>query len=234
MASIATFPSPREPLPDLAPPDDRRLAATVLVVDDDHGVTTLFSRLLTASGCTVPSFDGGYLFAHLERHSDSTLRVLLKRGDGPVQAMVDAVLTGEGFAPPSPPAPPAALASIPGEWSGTVAWRSQQNVRGEPHVGINVHQALDLSIAEGGALTGTGFGCTFTGSLSLVGSSASHASGTVEASGCTEPVFNGVFSQAMVTIEGTGQLRVHLGRQSQDATGQSQVLIEGPLVSSAP
>lgn len=53
MASIATFPSPREPLPDLAPPDDRRLAATVLVVDDDHGVTALFSRLLTTSGCTV-------------------------------------------------------------------------------------------------------------------------------------------------------------------------------------
>ena len=53
MASIATFPSPREPLSDLAPPDDRRLAATVLVVDDDHGVTALFSRLLTTSGCTV-------------------------------------------------------------------------------------------------------------------------------------------------------------------------------------
>lgn len=200
------------------------------------GFRSLFKAEVSAIGCTVASFDGGYLFAHFERHGSGTLRVLMKRNAGPVEAMIDASLTS-GDATPEPPTPPTSpptRPSVAGTWTGTVAWRAQQNSRGSPHAGINVNQVLNLTIAEDGTLTGSGFGCTFTGTMTRTANSSSHYTGDVEASGCTEAVFNGTFSQASVTVEGNGQLQVHLGRQTHGSAGQSEVKVQGALQAAAP
>ena len=200
---------------------------TGVVVQGD-GFRSHFKAQVGATGCTVESFNGDYLFTHLEHFGVSTLRVLMKREAGPVEAMVDATLTLEGAAG-SPPAPQAPPPTVVGAWAGTVAWRAEQQERGGAHAEVKVNHALDLAISDAGVLTGTGFGCTLSGSLSRIGNSSAHVAGTVEASGCTETVFNGVFSQAMATAEGNGLLRIHFARQSHDATGETEVKIEGAL-----
>jgi len=203
------------------------------------GFRSLFKADVTAAGCTVASFDGAYQFTHLEHYGDTTLRVLMKRGDGPVEAMIDAVLRLDGETPPPPPPDPQPPApsepSVAGSWTGTVAWHAQQNNRGAPHTSVNVNQALELTIGEDGTLGGSGFGCTFTGTIEAVGDSSSQHKGNVEATGCTEPVFDGAFSQAFVTAHGNGTIGVHFARQGPDgAGGQSEVKIQGTLQSAAP
>lgn len=225
---------------------------TGMVLEGD-GFRSHFRGTVSAAGCTDPAFNGDYKSLHLESFGGNTLLARLKRESGPVEARIDAILlTDATLTPPQPPVPPVdGFAAIEGSWIGTVAWNAEQegddddddddsgddddnddddNDGGDDEDGheVSVNQPLNLQILAGGSITGTGFGCTFTGTLSPSGNSDDddlEFSGTVEASGCTEPLFNGTFAEVEVKLKDDGSLKIELKREQ----GGEEVEIEGRL-----
>jgi len=71
---------------------------------------------------------------------------------------------GTATTPPPTPQP-----SITGDWAGTVAWLAVQHMTaGNTVERVAANQALTLSISDAGAVSGTGFGCTVTGTLTAL------------------------------------------------------------------
>jgi hypothetical protein len=115
-----------------------------------------------------------------------------------------------------------------GSWSGTAAWidSAQQmpgNRGGAGQMPGAVNQTLTLNL-NNGVLAGTGYGCTFTGTLP----------GTVNAAGCTDATFNGSYEQVSLVLTGN-VLTVNFGKGALDSgmmgTGMS-VRIVGSLAAS--
>ena len=79
-----------------------------------------------------------------------------------------------------------------------------------------VHRPLALTITSTGTFTGTGFGCTLTGSL---------ASGEGAANGCLVAAFNGPLG-VRVEREGGGRIEIEFKRESR----AGEVEIEGTLL----
>jgi hypothetical protein len=192
------------------------------------GFRSHFEASLSASGCTVESFNGEYRFTHLERHDDA-VRLLMKRGHGAVEAMIDARLT-LGAEPPPPDEP--GFGAVEGDWVGTIAWNATQTPTGGTPTAVAVNQALDLAISATGAVTGSGFGCAFTGTLAPAEPEGTFT-GTLTASGCTEAIFDGDYAATLVAGDPAG-LQVDLSRQFEDATIVIEAQIAGALDPKAP
>ena len=71
----------------------RRVAALRGQVTEGDGFRSLYSGTLEAAGCDDAAFNGSYDRFHLERFSQSTLAVHLKRGEGTQEASVEAVMS---------------------------------------------------------------------------------------------------------------------------------------------
>ena len=215
---------------------------TGLVLRGD-GFRSHFSGTISAAGCTDPSFAGDYKFMHLEHFGPDTLIARMKLEAGPVEARIDAVLfTDAATLPP----PPGGFAAVEGSWIGTVAWNAGQESEGdhddddddddegddgdEQDHEVAVNQPLSLQISADGAITGSGFGCTFTGTL--MQADERHEGkfiGTLEAAGCTDPLFNGTYVKVRVHIEDDSSLEIEIERETRDGTTEVEVEIEGHL-----
>ena len=164
-------------------------------VDEVDGFRSLFEGTITATGCADTAYDGTY-DAKLERFGRVVLKAMLDHQGS--DATIAAVLTSGGQAE-------APARTVEGDWTGTVRWHASN--RGDV---VHANRPLSLAIAAGGAVTGSGEGCTFTGSVD----------GEVTAAGCTEAVFNGAYSLRLVA-DGAG--RLHAWLQRNGAGGVTQV-----------
>lgn len=232
--------------------DERRIPATLQLSIDSDGVVTgtgrgctfegqvtegdgfrsLYSGTLSAAGCDDAAFDGSYDRFQLERFSQATLAVHLKRGEGTDEASVEVVMSlrSPPVTPPATPSTPAS-AGIVGEWSGTVAWSAATRSGSVVTPLVSANRPLSLVIADDGALTGTGYGCAFAGLLVATGTGGAFG-GPVQATGCTEPVFDGTYLDVKVKRD-DGQLEVEMELESEKGGVTTMAKIAGDLASAA-
>jgi len=201
-------------------------------VQSGDGFRSLFKASVTAAGCTVASFNGDYQFTHLQRFGTGSLMVNMKREAGPVEAKIEALLTTDSASTPPPTTPSASgFGSVAGDWVGTVGWIAKQEGKDDDgDRGRNaVNRPLSLTITTAGALSGSGFGCTFSGTLATKKSGEAGFGGTVAATGCENAVFNGTFNDVRVRREDGGRIEVDFKRQASGSGPKTQVEIEGTL-----
>ena len=202
-------------------------------VNAGDGFRSLFKGTVSASGCTTDSFNGAYQFLHLERFGSGTLMVDMKREAGPVEAKISAQLTTDattttGTTPPPSTTPAAGdFSRIAGDWNGTVGWIAKQPGKDDDGGKNAVNRPLSLSITSSGALSGTGFGCTLTGTLATKKSNQAGFSGTVSATGCDVAAFSTTYPDVRVTADSAGRIEIDF----KGGSGQSKVEIEGMLQS---
>jgi hypothetical protein len=135
------------------------------------GFRAFFRGSANATGCTDAAFNGAYPHLRLQRLGTTILMARLQREDDDEtsaaavgdEVSIQASLTN-GTATTPPPA-----ATLSGDWTGTVAWLAVQHMSGG-HIfeGVSANQALSLSVSPTGAVTGSGFGCTVTGTLTAL------------------------------------------------------------------
>lgn len=211
------------------------------------GFRSFFRGTATATGCTDAAFDGAYPEVRLERFGANLLMARLQRGDDDTsEVSIDARLTDAAAPPPAA----GTFGSVAGDWSGTLAWVARQHMSaGNIVERAASNQTLALSISDAGAVTGSGFGCTVTGTLAA--SAAKRGSdamgddnsgddnpggfgGEITLAGCTQALFDGTFTRVHVMRAGPSRLVVNLERDTSDAQGGTSVEIEGTLKSGAP
>lgn len=192
-------------------------------VASGDGFRSHFTGTISASSCSVDSFNGAYSFLHLERFGSGTLMVRMKREAGPVEAMIDAELTADTSV--AAPSASSGFGTVAGDWVGTVAWVAKGSGKdsGGDAARNAVNRPLSLSIASSGALSGSGYGCTLAGSLTTTKAGESGFGGTVTASGCDDTAFNGNFTNVQVKREDEGRIEIDFSQPGNAAE------IEGPL-----
>lgn len=171
-------------------------------VAQGDGFRSLFTGFATAAGCEDAAFNGEYEVI-FERFGRGVLKARLDSVDG--ETGISAVLHVDDEPPRGPPPRP-----IEGAWSGAVRWEVDGG-----SADVDVNMALDLMVTSTGVVTGSGFGCTFTGTVG----------GEILAAGCENALFNGSYA-AKLKLEGPGRLEVELKRRS----GRTRVEISGVLV----
>lgn len=192
------------------------LAGQVVVGD---GSRSRFGSSVTATGCTHPVFNGDYMRLRLERFGSSMLVARMRKGDDRSEQSISARLLNEAAGAP-PPA--GGFDAIAGDWLGTVGWEAEAPGQAR----VDVEKPLSLSILPTGAVSGSGFGCTFTGTLAGNRASRSGFGGLVAAAGCDNAVFNGDFDRVRVRASGhSARIEVEFSRE----TAGAEVKIEGEL-----
>ena len=90
----------------------------------------------------------------------------------------------------------------------------------------SLSSAAQFSIAPGGALTGTGFGCSFSGTLTLSDAALQLHMGSVNATGCTDATLNGSY-HAEAHPENAGALEFEMEHETEVANVRTKVNIRG-------
>ena len=186
-----------------------------------------FQGTVTATGCTDPLFDGTYDRLHFERLGQWGLHVHMKREEAGAEVKIQAILDDNAGTPPLP--------ALTGDWTGVVAWKAETEPEGDDETELKVNQELALSFTDAGEVTGTGFGCAFTGTvtpklaLGRHGLKVSTFEGNLEATGCTEPAFNGTYAHVRLRADAPGQLDVQMGSETDDGTTETEAQIRGTL-----
>jgi uncharacterized protein DUF5648 len=195
------------------------------------GFRSLFTGTLSASGCGDAAFNGSYRRFDLERYGNGTLLVKATLGDGANEVSIEATLSTASVpvTPPSTATPSAA--GITGDWSGTVGWTAVRQQGGTSTTLVEANRPLTLSITSGSAVSGSGFGCTFAGSLTGT-SSGGIFGGSIQASGCSDANFNGAYTSVKVKRD-DGRLEIELERESQAAGATTKASIEGGLTNAS-
>jgi hypothetical protein len=201
-------------------------------VQRGDGFRSLFTGTLAATGCTSAAFNGAYSRFQLERYSNGTLTVNFKRGDGANEVSVEAVLSaGTTVTPGTPVTTPVSVSSISGDWAGTVGWTVLRKQGGNETILVTSNRPLALTLSSAGALTGSGFGCSLSGSLSST-SVAGRFGGTLSASGCTESAFNGTYASLSVKRD-DASLEVEFEKEVESAGVTNKAKVGGRLASAA-
>lgn len=200
-------------------------------VQRGDGFRSLYTGTLSATGCASAAFNGVYRRFQLERYSGGTLAVTLKRGDGANEASVEAVLSTGTLATNTPSTATTAVTGVSGNWAGTVGWTALRRQGGNETILVTSNRPLSVEITSSGALSGSGFGCSLSGSLSPT-SIAGRFAGTLSASGCAEPVFDGAYAEVGVKRE-DGGLEVEFEKETESAGVTTQAKVEGRLASAA-
>ena len=193
---------------------------------------------VTATGCLQPSFNGSYSQVTLRRESGNALEVELEKetqsGQTSVRAKIHGVLFGQnGTPPPSPPPPPPPAPApgfvLAGTWGANdVTWTVITRQGGNPDQTVAGTHALALTISSGNGVTGSGFGCSFTGSVQQPVSSVAVFVASLQASGCSNPAFNGSYSDAGLHAS-NGALELQVEREIEGGGLRTRVRIEGVL-----
>ena len=200
-------------------------------VQRGDGFRSLFTGTLSATGCASAAFNGAYSRFQLERYSSGTLAVTMKRGDGANEASVEAMLSAGTMTTNTPTTAPTPVTGVSGSWAGTVGWTALRRQGGNETILVTSNRPLTLAITSTGALSGSGFGCALSGSLSPA-SVAGRFAGTLSASGCTEPVFDGAYANLSVKRD-DARLEVEFEKESEAASVTTKATVEGKLASAA-
>ncbi|MGE5095439.1 MAG: hypothetical protein ACM3SO_09895 [Betaproteobacteria bacterium] len=195
------------------------------------GFRSLFTATLVAAGCSDAAFNGTYRRFDLERYSNGTLLLEAKLGNGASEASIEATLASASAPVPPPPSATPSAAGVTGDWSGTVGWTVVRQQGGASTTLVAANRPLSLSISSAGAVSGSGFGCTFSGSLAQT-STGGVFGGSIQASGCGDANFNGTFANVKVKLDDR-RLEVELERESQAADVTTKVSIDGSLANAS-
>ena len=182
-------------------------------LNSGDGFRSLFTGTLSATGCSDAAFNGTYRRFDLERYSNGTLMFEAKLGDGATEVSVEATLSTASTPVTPPPTATPSVAGVNGDWTGTVGWTVERRQGGNSTTLVAANRPLSLSISSAGAVNGSGFGCTFAGSLTQT-SSGGVFGGTINATGCSDANFNGAYTSVKVKRD-DGRLEVELERESE-------------------
>ena len=189
---------------------------------------------VSASGCQQAAFNGAYTQVSLQRESGVALEVELDKstssGQTTTKARIRGVLSGQDGTgnpppPPPPPTPPETPPATTGSWSGDALFLAVQRQNGNSTTLKSAHETLTL-VLDKGALSGTGLGCTFAGTLQVAGSGLT---GTATATGCSDANFNGAYSSVALKNEDNGAIEVEFEKEASAAQGSIRVTIAGTL-----
>ena len=144
---------------------------------------------------------------------------------------------GGGSSTPAPTPGPASSSTLPGNPVGSDGiagnfsgpFTADIEIRdrtggGDITTASSLSSAAQFSIAPGGALTGTGFGCSFSGTLMLSDVASQLHTGSVNATGCTDATLNGLY-QAKAHPENAGALEFEMERETEVANMRTKVNI---------
>lgn len=109
--------------------------------------------------------------------------------------------------------------ALAGTWKGSAQWKVEEEEDeedGEDDDGKETRQPLELAISADGRISGKGYGCTFTGRVTLGDGFRSFFRGTITASGCTDPAFDGEYLRLRLQRFGANTLMVKMKRGGDD------------------
>lgn len=184
-----------------------------------------FTGTLTLAGCTDDKFNGSFP-VRMEHLGGGLLEVHVHQVDAHTELDIEALLSASTTSTTTTPP----TTATPTSWSGTVAWIAVQEQMKAPAIMTAVNQTLSLSI-NGSTLSGSGFGCTFTGTVQAGGGDT--LSGMLSASGCTDDHFNGSYTEVQLERHGP-VLAVELEKETMPAQGELKVRIVGTLMATSP
>lgn len=180
-------------------------------VAEGDGFRSLFTGTATLTGCANAALNGADQALRLQRFGQSVLMAQIHQEAGGSETTISATLTNKPASPP--PGNAQDFSSVAGDWAGTVGFEAEDGGGHE----VEGNKPLTLSISTSGAISGTGYGCTFTGTLSLPSQGRTFAA-TVTAAGCTSALFNGTYDHARVILDGKGRLHVAMEREGADGS----------------
>lgn len=188
-----------------------------------------FSGQLVAAGCTRDVFDGTYAQVNVVVEH-GRLHLETNRHDLVAGSATNAEIEGTLFAsdatgtPPPAPGPAALTGTFGGSFTARVTTRTVANGMAST-ASTSATSDATLTLAEGGALTGSGFGCAFSGTLAAADGESHALIGTVTATGCTDAALDGTYS-AEISRE-DGGIEVEMEMSAEAAGVRTQVAIRG-------
>lgn len=195
----------------------------------------VFMGSLSASGCAEAAFDGAYASVKAKR-DDGMLEVEFEKESESAGVTTKAVIDGKlasGASTPGTPPPPAPAGGIAGAYAGAAtATVEVRNRTTGTTTTTSASGSIQLSVTATGAVTGSGFGCAFAGSLVPSASMPGIHAGSIAATGCTNPVHDGSYA-ASAHLENGVALDVEMERESESGDVRTKVRIDGTLPRSA-
>jgi hypothetical protein len=197
------------------------------------GVDNRFTGSILVSGCAESRLNGNYVVGvHLE--DGGAIEVELEREVEQAGVRIKVTIEGNlsrtsgGTTPtPTPPTPPASGIAIAGSYAGAASFEATRRpAGGREVVEVSNVQALSLTVSSTGSVSGTGAGCSFSGSLAS--NPLGGFIGTVTATACTAAIVRGSYI-ATVTREDGGALEVELERETETNGERVKVKIKGRL-----
>jgi heat shock protein HslJ len=199
------------------------------------GLNNRFTGTVTATGCTEARLNGGYQAAiHPEDGGaiEAELEREVEQGGTRTKASIKGDLSrsaGGTTTPPPPPPPSSSGVAIAGNFSGDATWlATRRPAGGRETTEVSKTQTLQLAVSSTGAVTGSGAGCTFSGSLALSNATLGIFAGTITASGCTDGIVRGSYSATATRENGNG-LEIELERETETNGERVKVKIKGRL-----
>lgn len=184
-----------------------------------------FRGNVTGSGCEVAAFNGALDLR--VRRGERGLKVEISRESDGTEVEIEGTLLARDAAPPPPPPPAAAPFTFVGSWSANGRASARESRWGGSASRTDAAGPLRLAIAADGAVSGSGFGCTFSGRLALAAGGARVTGGSIVAAGCSQPVFDGTYPARLEREDGGVELE--LEREARTAAGELEVKIEALL-----
>ncbi len=189
----------------------------------------LLGGSITATGCTDKRFNGVYGRVEIEQFGAKAIDIRFKQGDNAREAEIEGVLNlGAGTTTPTPnPTPTPSSSGITGSFAGLSTWVITERLPGQAErIVLNANQNLALQITSAGVVTGSGQGCTFSGTL--VAGINNRFSGVVTANGCSDARLSGSY-QAEVHPEDGGAIEAELEREVEAGGTRTKTTIKGNL-----
>jgi hypothetical protein len=192
-----------------------------------------FGGTVQAGNCSETRFNGAYSSVSVHREDGGHLDVEFEKeseaGDVRTKARVAGVIDASGAVNPLNPVPVTPAAGVTGSFQGVanflVTQRPGSGGGGNETTLLSSSQALSITIASNGNLSGSGFGCSFSGNVQLTDAANQRFTGTLAATGCTDSRFNGSYPGASVHPEDGNMVSIELEREVEDATTRTKMRI---------
>jgi heat shock protein HslJ len=201
------------------------------------GVNNLFSGQIIASGCPNTRLNGSYA-AKVHAEDDGVIDAELEReveqAGVRMKVAIDGTLlrntTSTGTIPTPVPVPPVSGLAIAGNYAGSSTWlATSRPTGGRETTVVDKSQQMIIALGSGGAVTGSGGGCTFSGSITLTDALLGIYTGSIAASGCSDTIVNGNYIATAARENGSG-LQIELERDIEINGERTKVKIRGLLV----
>ena len=206
------------------------LAGTIAQVD---GFRALYTGTIGVNACADARFNGTWPL-RIERLRSGQLQLHFGKetaaSEVEVEAFLSAAIPPVITPPPPPPNNPMPSGFVlAGTWGANdVNWTARVRQGNSPEQTVTGTHALSLTISSSNGVTGSGFGCTFTGTIQQPSASVRAFVASLQGSGCSDSKFNGTYPAAALHEE-NGALQLEIEREIEGGGVRTKVRIEGVL-----